>query len=57
MSAARNVFLLRVGLGAIEVEGESPEREGGGEDVGVSERALREPDWIDRGENDGDCGD
>src|SRR5258708_29939802 len=45
------------GFGAIEVERESPEGEGGGEDVGVGECALREPDGINRGENDSDCGD
>src|SRR6202030_692669 len=44
-------------FGAIEVEGESPEGEGGGEDVGVGEGALREPDGVDRGKDDGDSGD
>ncbi len=34
----------------VEVEGEAPEGEGGGEDVGVGEGALREPDWVDGGE-------
>src|SRR5450755_295004 len=37
----------------LEVEGEAPEGEGGGEDVGVGERALRIPDWIGGGEQGG----
>jgi len=40
-----------------EVEGEGPEGEGGGEDVGVGQRALGEPDGVDGGEEgDGDGG-
>src|SRR5215472_8775151 len=35
-----------------EVKGETPEREGGSEDVGVRERALGKPDGIHRGEDD-----
>jgi hypothetical protein len=45
--------------GGLEVEGEGPEGEGGGEDVGVSERALCVPDGVDCGEHGdggGGCG-
>ncbi len=38
-----------------EVEGECPKGEGGGEDIGVSERALSEPDGIS-GSQQGDRG-
>jgi hypothetical protein len=37
-------------LAAEEVEGKAPEGEGGGEDVGVGEGALGEPDGVDGGE-------
>ena len=37
---------------AVEVEGESPEGKAGGEDVGVSEGGLREPDGVDGGKDD-----
>jgi hypothetical protein len=36
--------------GGGEVEGEGPKGEGGGEDVGMGQRALREPDGVDGGE-------
>ena len=44
------------GGGLIEVEGETPEGEGCGEDVGVGKGALREPDGVDCREEDGDGG-
>ena len=43
-------------MDGFEVEGEAPEGEGGGEDVGVGEGALREPDGVDRGEQGGGDG-
>ena len=51
------LFFGRGFAGWIEVEGKSPEREGCGEDVGVGESALCEPDWVDRSEDDSDGGD
>ena len=43
-------------MGGLEVEGKSPEGEGGGEDVGVGERALRVPDGVEGGEQGGGDG-
>ncbi len=37
----------------MKVEGEGPEGEGGGEDVGLGEGALGEPDGVDGGEEGG----
>ena len=39
-----------------DVEGERPEGEGGGEDVGVGQGALGEPDGVDGGEEGDDGG-
>ena len=45
-----------VGFVGCEVEGDGPEGEGGGEDIGVGEGALGEPDGVDGGEDGGDDG-
>jgi hypothetical protein len=40
----------------LDIDAEAPEGEGGGEDVGVGQGALREPDGVERGEQSGDAG-
>src|SRR5258708_2039548 len=54
VGAARGITQRgRAGGELIEVEGEAPAGEGGGEDVGVGEGALGKPDGVDCGEKDG----
>src|SRR6185437_500943 len=52
----RRQLRTRLETGCGKVDGEGPEGQSGGEDVGVRQRALREPDGVDgcqQGEADG----
>ena len=49
--AVRHAILCR------QRAGQPPQRAGGGEDIGVGQRALGEPDGVERGERHGPAGD